>query len=771
MQEKIIGTSLPMVDGREKVTGQAIYATDVVLPGMLYGKILRSPHAHARIVSIDTSKAEALDGVVAVVTNQDTSRTKFSSSPYLDQYLFAEDKVRFVGDEVAAVAAVDLETAQKALSLIDVVYEPPPALLSMEQAMDESACLIHEDKPGNIAHQIAYERGDIARAWTQCAVVAEETYHTSMHHPAYIEPQAAVAAVDCDDNVEVFAGTQCPAGALRQRASEITGIPIGKIRVHQTFLGGGFGGKVWQHVVHVAIVLARKARRPVKVVYERDEDLSCTPPRVPMQLRLKMGADREGHILAKETEIIADCGAYVINSSIVVDTTATRVESLYRFANISDTAKLIYTNKVPTGTFRGFGNPQGTFMVESLMDTLAEKLGMDPVSIRLVNAVHPGDVTAHNWKIGSCELSQCIKKAAEISHWESKKKNRKFGHGIGMACCIHVNGNRSVFPAFDGSTASIRVDEDGIAEVTCADGDIGQGASTIYAMLAAETIGIPVHQVRVLRVDSRSSGFAFGAFASRITLNAGNAVKDAAQKVRKQLCITAAQLCGSTPEEMLICDGKISDAKGWSATVAQVATHYLYSHSGEYLEEKGRFSPPDVVIADKHTKMGNISSAYSFAAHVAEVDIDIQTGKLEICRYIGVHDAGKILNPMLAEGQIEGGVLQGLGYAIYEDYKFDDSGRMRNDSFLDYKIPTSMDVPPIICSFAESFEERGPLGAKGLGEPTIVPVAAAVANAIYDAIGVRMTDLPYTPESIWRALQQMKGSQSDESKGSAVHNV
>lgn len=756
MSNKLYGNNIPMVDGYEKVTGRAVYATDVVLPNMLYGKVLRSPFAHAKILSIDTSEAEKLPGVVAVVTNADTTKVKFSNSPYLDQYLFAEDEVRFVGDEVAAVAAEDELTAEKALKLIKVEYQELPAVFTIDEALKPGAPLVHTELESNVAHEIHYERGDIDSAWKDCVAVVEQVFETSAHHPAYIEPQATVASVDLDDNVDIYAGTQCPAGNPRNLVSTITGIPRSKVRIHQCFVGGGFGGKVWQHVMHIAVVLSRKARRPVKVVYDRAEDLSCTPRRVPMRLTLKMGADKEGHILAKETLIEADNGAYTINSSVVVDTTATRVESLYRFKNIRDTAKLIYTNILPSGTFRGFGNPQGTFMVECVMDMLAEKLGMDPVDIRLVNAVHPGDVSAHGWEIQSCELSQCIKMAAEKSHWKELRGKGEFGHGIGMGCCIHVNGNRSVFPAFDGSSAFIRLNENGKAELMCADGDIGQGASTVFAMIAAQTIGLKVEDILIQRVDSAISGFAFGAFASRITLNAGNAVKDAAEKIKAKLVSTAAVLANCKEEEIVIEDSMIKAGNGWSETVAEVSLQYLYQHGGAYMREEGFYMPPGVIMADKKTKIGNISPAYSFASHVAEVNVDIDTGKLEIAHYYGIHDTGEVINPMLAEGQIEGGVLQGLGYAIYENYYFDKSGKMLNSSFLDYKVPTSMDMPELESAFAESHEDRGPFGAKGLGEPTIVPVAAAVANALYDAVGIRFTEMPFTPEKVWRAIVEAK---------------
>lgn len=755
-QDTIIGKSLHMIDGVEKVTGRAIYATDIEFPGMLYGKILRSPYAHARIRSIDVSDAENMPGVVAVVTNADTTRRKFSSSPYLDQYLFAEDEVRFVGDEVAAVAAVDIRTAEEAIKKIKVDYEELPAVFNIEDAKKADAPLVHTELNSNIAHEIHYERGDIDSAWKECAVVVEQEFHTSTHHPAYIEPQAAVAYVDYYDNVEIYAGTQCPAGNVRNLVTEITGIPRSKVRVHQCFVGGAFGGKVWQHVIHVAVVLSRKARQPVKVVYDRSEDLSCTPNRVPMKLTLKMGADLQGHVLAKETLIEADNGAYTINASVVVDTTATRVESLYRFKNIRDTARLIYTNKLPSGTFRGFGNPQGTFMVECVMDMLAEKLGMDPVDIRLVNATRPGDVSANGWEIKSCELSQCIEKAADASNWWEQKKKKKYGHGVGMGCCIHVNGNRSVFPAFDGSNASIKMNENGVIEIMASDGDIGQGASTVFAMIAAQTIGLKSQDVRVSRVDSEFSGFAFGAFASRVTLNQGNAVMEAAKKVKRSLQNTAAGLANCSSDEIMIENSEVRGPNGFQTTVAQIANEYMYAHGGAYLREEGYFMPKGVQMADKKTKLGNISAAYSFASHVAEVDVDTDTGKLTIKNYFAVHDTGAVINPMLAEGQIEGGVVQGLGYAIYENYYFDEKGKVLNSSFLDYKLPTSMDIPPIHCGFAESLENEGPFGAKGLGEPTIVPVAAAVANAVYDALGIRITEMPFTPEKIWKAIKSGK---------------
>lgn len=754
MNETILGRRISMVDAVEKATGKAIYAVDVAWPGMLYGKILRSPYAHAKLLRIDVSAAEQLPGVAAVVTAADTSHVRFSYSQYADQTLFAEDVVRFVGEEIAAVAAVDLETAERALALIKIEYKMLPEVLDVDSAMAPGASLVHEDSPGNIAHKVSYKRGDIESAWARCEVIVEETFESSFAHPAYIEPQACVAKFDNQGNVDVYASTQSPCGAIQEKTASILGIPRSRINIHQTFVGGGFGGKNWQNVIPITVVLARKANRAVKIVYTRREDLSSTPPRVPMRMRLKMGADETGRILAKETFIIADNGAYNINAPIVVDTAATRIESLYRFENIDTTGILVYTNKIPTGTYRGFGNPQGTFMVESMLDIIAGKLGMDPTQIRSINATHSGYTSAHGWKMGSCELWQCIQKAKELSNWDEVKKNKRPYHGVGIACCIHVNGNRSVNPAFEGSCAYVRMDEEGCATVFVPDGDIGQGASTVYAQLTAETLSLPLDYVRVCRTESKNGELAFGAFASRITLNAGNAVLLAANSLSEQLLETAVRMNGSDAlEGYYLQEGKIIGPKGWSCCIGTVALQYAYCHAGILPQGRGEYTPPGVQVADKKTKYGNISPAYSFAAHVAEVEVDPSTGKVELCKYYAVHDAGKLINPMLAEGQIEGGVVQGLGYALFENYYFNKEGRMLNNSFLDYKLPTSMDVPDFSIGFAESYEQNGPYGAKGLGEPTIVPVAAAIANAIFDATGIRLTEMPFSTERVYKALR------------------
>lgn len=751
---KIFGQRVPMVDAKEKVMGRAVYLDDMEFPGMLYGKTLRSPYAHARILNIDTSRAECLPGVKAVVTAKDTPQNKFGFG-IIDQVIFAQDKVRFCGEEVAAVAATSPDIAREALSLIKVDYEELPAVFTVEEAIREGAPLLHQAER-NIAKELTITRGDIEKSWEKCAVILEETFETSSVHPGYIEPQGCIALFDYSGRLHIYAGNQNPA-RTRSKVSDALGLSMGKIRLVQTFLGGAFGGKTHQQVIFTTAVLAQKVKgTPVKMILDRSEDFATTLYRVAMKIRLKMGADKEGHVLAKEMDCLADNGAYSANAPVVADTAATRVDSLYRLESVKTTSCLVYTNKPTSGMFRGFGNPQSTFAVECMMDMLAHKLNIDPVEMRLRNAAQSGDISIHGWKIKSCELSDCIKKASEAVQWQYKRANPVKGRGQGMGCVIHVSGNRSVFPPFDGSSAIIRINEDGEADVTCADGDIGQGMNTVSAQIAAEVIGLTMDQVRVNRVDSDLAGFGLGASASRVTTLGGNAVRLAAEDAKWQLLEQASAMMKIPVDSLLIEYGIIyaKNAPGKSlATVADVAEQAIYRTGGQYIIGRGGYLPPDVERADPKTKYGNISCAYSFGAHVAEVEVDMETGKVKVLDYVAAHDSGQIVNPTLAEGQVEGGVVQGLGFALLEDMYFKE-GKLLNDSYLDYKVPLALDIPPIKTIFADSYDPNGPLGAKSLGEPTIVPVVSAISNAIYDAIGVRLTKLPFTPERIKEALSQ-----------------
>jgi CO/xanthine dehydrogenase Mo-binding subunit len=478
-----------------------------------------------------------------------------------------------------------------------------------------------------------------------------------------------------------------------------------------------------------------------------------------MTIRLKMAADSNGIITAKDMEIVADNGATSGYGPAIVDTAATRVDSLYRFKNLRVSAKLAYTNKVTASAFRGFGNVKGHFAVETLMDILAHKLGMDPKEIRLRNATQVGDVTAHGWEINSCGLADTINKAASLARWAEKRQRKKKTHdgerfrGIGISCGLHVSGNRVVAPAGDGASAQVRIHEDGTVHVATSEGDIGQGANTVFAQIAAETLGIPYEDVYIDNLDTDVTYFGTGAVASRVTLIGGNAVKLGAVAAKERLIQAAAHKWDTNEKNVDLIRGRLVDLKNETEMeIREAATHYIGMTGGSRLMGEGFFRAEGVVIPDKE-KYGNVSLAYAFATHIAEVEVDIGTGHIEVLGLWAVHDAGKVINPITAEGQVEGGLAQGIGYALLEEYRFED-GRLLNPNFTDYAIPTALDVPPMVVDWVETHEPNGPFGAKSIGEMAMVPTSPAIANAVFDAIGLRMTTLPMTPERVFSALKK-----------------
>lgn len=748
---QVIGKRVPLTDAVEKVTGKAIYAADVMLPGMLRGKILRSPHAHARILNIDTSAVERLPGVFAVATARNTPANQFG--PVIaDENFFAVDEVHYIGDEVAAVAAVDEETAEEALSLIKVEYEVLPAVFDPIEAMREDAPLVHRELGTNIRHHIELVRGDVDEGFANAVVVIEETFRVQHQYQAYIEPNAATAIWE-GDRLTLYAPIQTP----RTLANAIYmgfKLPKGSFRFIQTYIGGGFGGKAYQRICPITAALAKVANRPVQIVFSREEDMVGGLPRVAMVITLRMGADASGRITAKEARIIADNGAYTAMGQTILDTAATRVDSLYRFKNVRVMGDLVYTHKIATGMFRGFGNPQAHFPVECMMDMLAEKLGMDAKEIRLRNATQAGDVTVHGWKIDSCGLSETIEKAAQAIEWEKKRgKGRPKAHGVGLASGLHVSGNRAITPAGDGSAAQVRVFEDGSVLIHSSEGDIGQGAKTVFAQIAAEVLCVPYELVRVAQLDTDVTYFGVGAGASRVTTLGGNAVKAGAAAARERLIESAADAWECDKEAITLMDGKLLNLRTEEEMpIGEAATHYIGMTGGSRLMGEGFYRAEGVVVPDK-TKYGNISIAYAFGTHAAEVEVDLETGQIHVLKLVGAHDSGRVINPMAIEGQIEGGLAMGMWYAIGEELVFKD-GRILNNNFTDYRVPTALDVADMNVVMVETIDPHGPFGAKSVGEMAMVPTAAAIANAVYDAIGIWMTELPMSPERVLKALKE-----------------
>ena len=766
-----IGKSIPRVDGREKVTGEAVFTTDIQLPGMLYGKILRSPHPFAKILSINADRARSLTGVKAVITAPDVTQFPYGPS-VADELPLADSYVRYVGDGVAAVAAVDEDIAEEALDLIAVEYEVLNPVLDAQKAMEPEAPSVHperEEVKQNIAFHLDFVRGEGEAAFKQADLVVEDRFSTQLQYHAYLEPQAAVARWDSSGKLTIWGSIQSPFRARRLLAVAL-GIPEHSIRIIQPYVGGGFGGKIYmQPHFPICALLSQKTGKPVKIAYTRQEDFTSSRPRISEFIYLRMGFKEDGTMVAKSVEITADSGAYAGACSRVVGVSATRPDCIYRLPNIKAVANLVYTNKIPRSPFRGFGNPEMLFATESLIDMASEKLGIDPLELRLKNSSQKGDITVHGWIPNSCGLDESIQLAAKTSGWKGKRHSRDKNRGVGVACQVHSAGNRAATGdyGYDGSAAIINIDQYGKVKVISGESELGQGMLTVFAQIAAEELGVRIGDVEVLPfVDSDVSPFCFGTFADRVTMLGGNAVIMAARDAKKQLLGYAAGKLGVSVDDLEIKDSnfyvKGSPEKG--VTLKEVACDtVLRKLGGVPITGRGEYVVPDYVVMPGKNRYGNYSLSYTFSTAVAEVSVDTETGKVDVCNIWYAMDIGKAINPKLCEGQIEGGVVQGVGYALSENYLWDNKGRILNPKFTDYKIPISASIPEIRCLWVEQANPGTPYGAKGVGEPVINPVAPAIANAVYNAVGVRIKDLPITPDKILRALRE-KSRPTAESK-------
>jgi CO/xanthine dehydrogenase Mo-binding subunit len=750
---RVVGHSLPQIDARERASGAAEFVSDIKLPGMLHGRILRSPYPHARILHIDTSKARRLTGVKAVVTSEDTPKIPFG--PRTDDWMIlAVDKVRFVGDEVAGVAAVDEDTAEEALSLIDVQYEELPAVFDPIEAMQPGAPLIH-NKERNIVAEFKLTKGDVDRAFGESDIVHSDRYYTNQVYQAYLEPMACVAQFDLSGKLTLYIGTQIPS-MTRGPYAKALGLSLDKVRVVVPYYGGAFGAKMETNLHLVAAILARKTGKPVRMVNPREEDFMAGNPRVPMYIDLKIGAKRDGTLTGKEVKVIGAAGGRAVYSMVIVATACYRPDSLYHFQNLRTEGLTAYTNTVPTSCFRGFGNAQMTFAIESCLDMIAEEIAMDPAELRIKNGLKTGEVSIHGWKIGSSGLEECVRKAAEVSGWEEKRREKRFARGIGLACCNHVSGNRAFAREFDGGAGIVRIGREGKVLVYHGESDMGQGQRTIFAQIVAEELGISLDQVEVAHVDTDVSPFGMGSFATRGTVFGGNGVKAAATEAKRQILEIAAEMLEANPADLEARGGNVyvKGSPEKNVPFQKAAEIGLYKRGGAPIVGTG-FWVPDTVIPDPVTKYGNISPAYPFACQIAEVEVDTETGQVHVINYVAAHDVGRAINPQTTEGQIQGGVAQGVGWALMENM-VTEKGRVMNPNFRDYVIPGPLDLPPIKPILVEPVEPNGPFGAKGIGEPALNPAPAAVANAIYNAVGVRITELPISPEKILRALKARK---------------
>ncbi|MBI3076069.1 MAG: xanthine dehydrogenase family protein, partial [Deltaproteobacteria bacterium] len=754
------GARVPRVDGKEKVTGAAAYAADIALPRALVGKVLRSPYPHARLLHIDTSKARRVPGVKAVITAEDTPKIPHGLF-VKDTYPLALERVRYVGDEVAAVAAASEEAASEALELIEVEYEELPAVFDPLEAMAPGAPQLHADRPGNIAYQLSVERGDVEAGFQQAAHVIEERFTTHATYHAYLEPIASVVSYGHTGKLTVWASAQEPFMTQAELA-EALHLPPSDIHFIQPHVGGAFGGKTMDdNHLYISCLLALKTRAAVKLVNTREDEFVASRPRVPTVIDLKVGFAGDGAIVAKEARVVSDNGAYTSRTPVIMRTTCIRADSLYRLQNLRTHGYLVYTNKIPTGSMRGFGNPQMHFALESVMDMAARELGMDPLALRLRNATQAGDVTVHGWRVASCGLSECLERTAAEVGWRGARPapgaSGTKRRGVGLACATHVSGRRH-FGNYDGSSALVKVNEDGRVVVLSGEGDVGQGSRTIFAQIAAEELGVPYEDVDVTMADTESTPFGMGSHASKVTFVGGNAVRVAAADARRQLLEITARLFEARAEDLAIQDGRIfhRELPQRALTVAEAAKAHIYRQGGEPVIGKGAWDPPSE-LHDK-TFYGNISGAYPFGACAAEVEVDVESGEVKVLRIVSAADVGRAINPMLAEGQIEGGVIQGLGYALCEEIR-NEEGRVLNPNFSDYRIMACEDIPvEVKAILVEPVDPYGPFGAKGLGELVVAPVAPAVANAVAHAVGARITSLPITAEKLFTALRRPQAS-------------
>ena len=774
-----IGKSEFNVNAIAKVTGRAKYVTDMELPWMLYGKIKRSPYPHAKIISIDISQAKELPGVKAVVVGDEETSPHRYGSGVEDEYVLARDKVRFVGDVVAAVAAETEEIAQEAVDLIDVEYEELPAVFDGDEAFKKDPpAILHEelksykiiqsvpprfdeDRP-NVFNYFRIRRNDVEAGFKQSDLVFENRFELAPIHHVQMEPHCGIAAIDENGRITVWGTTSKPYG-MQKDIAESRGLPLSSVRVIiQTHLGGGFGGREPKmEQIAVALVLAQKGivKRPVKVNLNREDHLSTTTSRAHYIVEIKTGVKKDGTIVANKMRMRLIGGAYAGTGYLTARNGAFGPAANYKIENFSMDAYGVYTNQRIAGAYRGFGNAEALWGMESQMDIITRALDMDPLEFRLKNCIEEGDLNAFEETMHSVGARKCLLAAAENIGWGKKTQSNAphLKRGMGLAL-----GNKySIAPT--ASAAIIKVHADGLAELRCSTVDMGQGSNTVLSQMVAEEFGIPISQVRVLNPDTDITPFDQGTASSRSTFNMGNAVRLACKDAKRQMFELTAKEMDTDPENLDTKNSmifmKTSPEKSIHVSklfIPMVIAGYTLKEGGEILGKATYYLPG--VMPDPETGASERPAAfYMFVTQAAEVEVDTQTGKIRVVRITTANDCGKAINPMMCEGQQEGGVLSmGIGSTLLEEI-ITDNGVMLNPQFADYKIPTTLDCPNLddyTSSLLETAHREGPWGAKGIGEGVMICTAPAIANAIYDAIGIRFHEIPITPEKVLRALKE-----------------
>jgi CO/xanthine dehydrogenase Mo-binding subunit len=736
-QLKYVGHSVPRVDGIEKVTGKAKFLADLVLPGMLHGKILRSPYAHARILSNDSSKAEALPGVAAVLTAADLSDLV---STYNGRPVIAANKVRYVGEPVAAVAATDPATAEEALSLIDVQYEELPVVIGLDAARADGAPLIHEDRPGNICSQERVERGNVHEGFAQSDLVVEDQFTFPMVYHYAMEPHSVIAHWN-DEGVTVWSSAQHPF-QVRNDVAKVFRMPPYRVRMVISYLGGGYGSKSYTKFEPLVVALARKARAPVRVCNSVSDSM-LTVRRHAAKVRVKSGFKQDGTLLAREAEIYLDTGAYDDNGPQVTIRAATRVLGPYRIPHVLTNAYSVYTNSGSAGSFRAIGAPQVIFAGESQIDIAAARLGIDPAQLRLKNLLRKGEQLRPGLKGIDANLASGLRKLINESHW---KKSKNEDAPVGIACAVTNAGATPV------SIAMARLQADGIVNILAGSTEMGQGVRTVLSQIAAEELTVPLGQIRILGADTKVTPYDSSTGSSRSTTCMGNAVQAAARDLKRQLIRIAADAFRMPQRQIKLREGALICGEA-RLDFKEILERRFGKSSGGELIGRGETGPD---ITDN-----KLPVFWEIGMGMVELEVDEETGQVQIKRLVSVADVGKAIHPEGCVGQEEGAAMMGIGHTFFEQMVYDANGQLLNPNLVDYRVPGFNDVPKEFHTvLLENGDGPGPYGVRGMGEGGLLSVAPSVTNALARATGVRVRDLPLTPERVWRALKEQKGDSS-----------
>jgi 4-hydroxybenzoyl-CoA reductase subunit alpha len=754
---QVVGKSVERTDGRIKATGKARYAGDLVAPGMLHGKILRSPLAHARILNIDTGRAKKLPGVIAVITGKDFPGIPYGTRPDTrDQIPMPITKVHHFGEGVAAVAAIDEATAEEALDLITVDYEELPVVLTAEDAMKPDAPLVNEFCKSNIAYASDFRFGDPEAGFKEADYIKEEKFSSQRVAVGFIEPHACLAEVDSTGRVLLQGSKQSPYPTWRHMCRALN-LPLSKMRLVTPFVGGAFSGKHDPFDVDFAAVrLAQLTNRPVKIVLNYDEVLAAYRQRNAMNAVLKMGFKKNGRMTALKAECVLEGGPIAGIGPFNVYFFGAWLNLPYKVPAIEYHGKLVYSNRAPCGTVRGQEIVLAQYAVDSMLGIVAEDLGIDQVEIRAINAVTDNWTTANGVVVDVCGLPECIDKAAGTIGWKESRKSRPEGRGIGFSCASHPSGVR--LGGHFGSSVLLKLQEDAKVILTHGGTEIGQGCNTIFCQMAAEILGIPFEDVIQGPSDSDTAILDSGMFSDRCTYWDGNATIAAANDLKRQLADIAAKKLEVPSEDLEFKNSRIylkeRPEKGMDIIIAVRTAYY---ELGTPLYGRGYWAATDIDLVDWKTGKGNLAHGIDFIATAIEMDVDRETGKVTLLKGVSGDDAGQPIHPVMLEGQVNGGSAHMTGHGLLEESLYDEHGRMLNYSWRDYKQPTALDTPEYIVHHVHTHDPYGPFGAKGAGEASSCSTLAAIANGVYDAVGVRIKDLPITAEKILAELRKKEG--------------